>query len=49
MLRDQARKRLTKRAKKGFRGFPVATVAFYGPDDRRASKMVVSIILAVAA
>jgi hypothetical protein len=24
MLREQARKRLTKKAKKGFRGFPVA-------------------------
>jgi hypothetical protein len=46
MLREQARKRLTKKAKKGFRGYPVATVAFYGPDDRRASKVAVSIILA---
>ena len=27
MLREQARKRLTKKAKKGFRGYPVATVA----------------------
>ena len=39
MFREQARKRLTKKAKKGFRGFPVATVAFYGPDNRRASKL----------
>ena len=46
MFREQARKRLTKRAKKGFRGFPVATVAFYGPDDRRASKLAVGIGLA---
>src|SRR5215203_945940 len=46
MLREQARKRLTKRAKKGFRGFPVATVAFYGPDNRRASKVAVGIVLA---
>ena len=43
MFREQARKRLTKKAKKGFRGFPVATVAFYGPDDRRASKPTLSI------
>src|SRR5258705_13423430 len=35
---------LAKRARKGFRGFPVATVAFYGPDDRRASKLVIGII-----
>ena len=35
---------LTKRANKGFRGYPVATVAFYGPDDRRASKVAVGIV-----
>ena len=46
MFREQARKRLAKKAKKGFRGFPVATVAFYGPDDRRASKLAVGIVLA---
>src|SRR3954469_16677499 len=46
MFREQARKRLTKKAKKGFRGFPVATVAFYGPDNRRASKVAVGIVLA---
>ncbi len=45
MFREQARKRLTKKAKKGFRGFPVATVAFYGPDNRRASKLTVGIVL----
>src|SRR3954466_1564221 len=46
MFREQARKRLTKKAKKGFRGYPVATVAFYGPGDRRASKLTVGIVLA---
>src|ERR671933_902691 len=46
MFREQARKRLAKKAKKGFRGFPMATVAFYGPDNRRASKLAVGIILA---
>jgi hypothetical protein len=44
MLREQARKRLGKKAKRGFRGFPVATVAFYGPDARRASKVTVGIV-----
>ena len=34
---------LTKRSKKGFRGYPIAT-AFYGPDDRRASKVAVGIV-----
>lgn len=35
---------ITKKAKRGFRGHPVATIAFYGPDDRRASKVAVGII-----
>jgi hypothetical protein len=35
---------VTKRANKGFRGYPMATVAFYGPDDRRASKVAVGIV-----
>ena len=40
----RSRKRLEKRARRGFRGYPAATVAFYGPDDQRASKAVASII-----
>ncbi len=35
---------LTKRATRGFRGYPVATIAFYGPDDRHASKVAVGIV-----
>ena len=41
---ERARKRLSKKARRGFRGFPVATVAFYGPDDTRASKLTVGIV-----
>ena len=41
----QPAKRLAKKAQRGFRGYPVATVAFYGPDDRRASKVAVGILL----
>jgi hypothetical protein len=41
---ERARKRLGKRAKKGFRGYPVATVALYGPDDTRAGKLTVGIV-----
>lgn len=40
----QLKKRLAKRAKKGFRGYPVGTIACYGTDDRRATKLVVSIV-----
>ncbi len=37
-------KLLQKKTKRGFRGYPVATVAFYGPDDRFASKVAVGIV-----
>jgi len=43
-MKDKAKKALYKKAKKGFSGYPVATVAFYGPDDRKATKLVVSIV-----
>ncbi|MCS4505613.1 hypothetical protein NYO91_16120 [Arhodomonas aquaeolei] len=43
-MRDRARKALRKKAKKGFTGYPVATVAFYGPDDTKATKLVVTIV-----
>jgi tetratricopeptide (TPR) repeat protein len=32
---------LRKKAEKGFQGYPLATIAFYGPDDRRATKVTV--------
>ena len=41
---ERARKRLGKRVKKGFRGYPVATVALYGPDDTVATKLTVGIV-----
>lgn len=37
---------LKKKARRGFRGYPVATVAFYGPDDRHATKVAVGIVAA---
>ena len=37
--------RLKKRANRGARGYPVASVAFYGPTDRVASKVVVGITM----
>jgi len=40
-----ARTALQRRAQKGFRGHPIATVAYYGPDDKFASKVAVGIIL----
>jgi len=38
-------KRLAKKARRGFRGYPVGTLACYGPDDRRASKLVAAIVV----
>jgi hypothetical protein len=35
---------LEKKARRGFRGYPVATVAFYGPDASRASKVAVGVV-----
>mgnify|MGYP006909078833 CR=1 len=36
--------KLRKKAKRGFRGYPLATMAYYGPTDQRASKLVVAIV-----
>ena len=35
---------LTKKSRRGFRGYPIATVALYGPDDKKATKVAVGII-----
>ncbi|TSD89427.1 hypothetical protein FFK22_006715 [Mycobacterium sp. KBS0706] len=40
----QPRKWLEKKAKRGARGYPIGTLAFYGPDDRRATKAVASVV-----
>jgi len=45
-LGGQPTKWLKKKARAGFRSYPVATIAFYGVDDRRASKAAVGIIAA---
>lgn len=42
----QPRKWLEKKNKLGFRGYPVGTIAFYGPDNQRASKVAVAVIVA---
>lgn len=38
------RDRLRKKVEKGFRGYPVATLAYYGPNDERATKVVVAVV-----
>src|ERR1700758_4728115 len=42
----QPRKWLDKKSKLGFRGYPVGTLAFYGPDAQLASKVAVAVIVA---
>jgi hypothetical protein len=48
-MRERGPKRLAKKAKRGFRGYPVATVALYGPDDVTATKIAVGIVSAEGA
>src|SRR6267378_4715105 len=43
-IKNRNRSQLAKRAKRGFRGYPVATIAFYGPTAERASKVAVGIV-----
>ena len=42
--KDQFLNRLRKKAKKGMRGWPVATIAFYGPNLEHATKVAVGIV-----
>ncbi|MFQ5899086.1 MAG: hypothetical protein ACE5JN_12695 [Candidatus Methylomirabilia bacterium] len=39
-------KRLEKKARRGFRGYPVGTIAYYGADNKLATKVAVGIVLA---
>ena len=41
----QFAKAVQRKAKRGFRGYPLATVALYGPDDRQATKLAVGIVV----
>lgn len=47
--KPKPRNRLAKRAARGFHGYPVATISYYGPDDQRASKAEVGVIPAQGA
>jgi hypothetical protein len=44
MVEDRFLKRLRKKAQKGLRGWPIATVAFYGPNLSQATKVAVGIV-----
>lgn len=42
---QRSKKRMDKKVKKGFRGYPIATIALYGADNKTATKVVASIIV----
>ncbi len=44
MMEDRFLKRLRKKARKGLRGWPMATIAFYGPNLSQATKVAVGIM-----
>ncbi len=48
-VRRRSKSPLQKRARRGFRGYPIATIAFYGPTDTRATKVAVGIVRAEGA
>lgn len=41
---DKSKKRIDKKAKKGFQGYPQITLRYYGPDKQLATKVTVSYI-----
>jgi hypothetical protein len=42
---QKAKKYLHKKIKQGMNGYPVATVAYYGPNDAIATKVAVGIVM----
>ena len=46
---EALRKQVEGMAARGFRGYPIATVAYYGPTDQFASKVAVGIVNAEGA
>lgn len=43
-LEERNTKALNKKARRGFQGYPIATVAYYGPDARSATKAAVAVL-----
>jgi len=41
---EHNKKKIANKARKGFRGYPVATIAYYGPTDKNATKVTIGII-----
>lgn len=41
---DKSKKLIAKKAKRGFQGYPLINIAYYGPDDQLATQVVLSFI-----
>ena len=41
---DKFLKKINKKARRGYRGEPIATISYYGPDDKKATKVAVGIV-----
>src|ERR1700680_1768609 len=44
MMEDRFLKRLRTKARRGMRGWPIATISFYGPNLSQATKVAVGIV-----
>ena len=44
-LGSDPKKWLQKKARKGARSYPIGTIAYYGPDNQRASKLVAGVVM----
>ncbi len=44
MKLERYQKKISKKAKKGFQGYTIATIAFYGPNHKLATKFAVGVI-----
>lgn len=41
---DKSKKLIAKKAKRGFQGYPVINIAYYGPHDQLATQVVLSFV-----
>lgn len=48
-IKRRSKSPIRKYARRGFRGYPIATIAFYGPTDTFATKVAVGIVSAEGA
>jgi len=42
---DKAKKRIEKQVKKGFKGYPLISIAYFGKDEQLATEVVMSFTL----